>query len=264
MIFNMKKLGLLGLSLAYLTLPLVQASSGPPSPLFSEAVVTIKERARETGRPYLVQFTAEWCMPCRWMESTTYKDERVKKYLEDHFLTARVDIDDFDGFAWKEYYGVKSLPTLLIFSPEGKVLEKRENSLSASQMLDLLTYHIEGIVVGSESLKISEEHELDGTESFSKAGHTEDTSSEPISRDPAPALTDHYLQFGAFGDRSNAETSYERLTKLINLPVRIESSQRADGKTLFIVRTSGTTKESEWEAWMRECRNAGVDFLLKN
>jgi len=156
------------------------------------------------------------------------------------------------------------LPTLLIFSPEGKVLDKRENSLSASQMLDMLTYHIDGIVVGSEPPKVSGEHELDGTESSSKAGPPKHTSSEPISQDPAPALTDHYLQFGAFGDRSNAETSYERLTKLINLPVRIESSQRADGKTLFIVRTSGTTKESEWEAWMRECRNTGVDFLLKN
>jgi hypothetical protein len=198
------------------------------------------------------------------MESTTYKDERVKKYLENHFLTARVDIDDFDGFAWKEYYGVKSLPTLLIFSPEGKVLEKRENSLSASQMLDMLTYHIEGIEVGSESTKVSKEQELEGTESYSKEVHPEGTLSEAISRDPAPALSDHYLQFGAFGDRSNAEASYDRLTKLINFPVRIEASQRADGKTLFIVRTSGTTRESEWEVWMRECRNAGVDFLLKN
>lgn len=263
MIFNMKKWGILGLSLVYLTIPLVQASSGPPSPLFSEAVVTIKERARETGRPYLVQFTAEWCMPCRWMESTTYKDERVKKYLEDHFLTARVDIDDFDGFAWKEYYGVRSLPTLLIFSPEGTVLEKRENSLSASQMLDMLTYHIEGMDAGSEPPKDRQDIEMEGAESSTQKVHSSDNS-EPISQDPAPELFDHFLQFGAFGDRSNAEASYERLTKLINLPVRIEASQRADGKTLFIVRTSGTTRESEWEAWMRECRNVGVDFLLKN
>src|SRR5690606_20424152 len=111
--------------------------------LFEESVVTIKDKATKAGKPYLVQFTASWCMPCKWMEGTSYQDDKVKSYLLDNYLTAKVNIDDFDGFAWKEYYGVKNLPTLLIFSADGKLLEKRENALSTSQLLALLKSHNE-------------------------------------------------------------------------------------------------------------------------
>jgi thioredoxin 1 len=107
-------------------------------PPVSENLLFVKEKAKSQQREYIVLFTADWCLPCKWMESTTLKDERVTTLLNENYLLAKVDIDDFDGFAWKEYYNVGSLPTLLVFSPEGKLLARREESLSASQMIDWL------------------------------------------------------------------------------------------------------------------------------
>lgn len=140
-IFNVL-LPILAIALSTLSLPQsVKASTQSrldTDPPISENLLFVKEKAKSQNLEYIVLFTADWCLPCKWMESTTLKDERVSALLKENYLLAKVDIDDFDGFAWKEYYNVGSLPTLLVFSPEGKLLARREESLSASQMIDWL------------------------------------------------------------------------------------------------------------------------------
>lgn len=204
---------------------------------FSEPVVTIRERAKEEGKPYLVHFTAKWCMPCRWMESTTYKDDRVAGYLSEHYLSARVDIDDFDGFAWKEYYGVRTLPTILVFSRHGELLEKRENSLSASELLSILEQYQDGQRSPGEGAALAVSKE---TVAFGHAGH---------------------IQFGAFSSRENAGANYDRLSKILTFPIEIEDRLNGEGNTIFIVRSIEASDELLLEKWLEECTARQVDHL---
>lgn len=101
----------------------------------------VKDLAKAEGKLYVYDFVANWCSPCKLMDETTYTDPTLSQYISDNYVVAKVDIDDFDGFALKDKYKVTVLPTILIFNQEGKVVGRYEESLSASKMMDILKKH---------------------------------------------------------------------------------------------------------------------------
>jgi len=100
-----------------------------------------KKKAADEGKLTVIKFGAEWCLPCRQMENTTFKDEGVKGFLEKNYVSLSVDIDDFDGVNMKSYFNVKLLPTLIIFNSKGDFVAKYINFQSADSMLEILEKH---------------------------------------------------------------------------------------------------------------------------
>ena len=100
-----------------------------------------KEKAAEEGKLYFVQFTASWCEPCNWMDEVTYKDPQLIAYINENYIPVKIDIDDFDGFAYKQMYDIRMLPSVLVFSSEGKLLNKYEEALAPLKMLKILKEH---------------------------------------------------------------------------------------------------------------------------
>jgi thioredoxin 1 len=121
---------------------------------FDGSLQSAKSKAASEGKPFFIDFTASWCMPCRWMTETTYKDAKLANYIEDNYVAVKIDIDDFDGFALKEQYNIKYLPSILIFTAKGKLLAQYEESLTASKFLTVLQEH-ENSHGGSEPMEIS-------------------------------------------------------------------------------------------------------------
>jgi len=100
-----------------------------------------KQLAATEGKLYLVDFTAQWCLPCQWMEETTFSDNRVVNYMQENYVAVKIDIDDFDGFAWKQIYDIKALPSILIFNSKGELLEQYTGSHAPSGLLKILEEH---------------------------------------------------------------------------------------------------------------------------
>ena len=69
-------------------------------------LMNIKETAKAEGKLYVYDFVASWCTPCKWMDETTYTDPTLAQYIAENYVLAKVDIDDFDGFALKEKHKV--------------------------------------------------------------------------------------------------------------------------------------------------------------
>lgn len=110
-------------------------------PFIEGGIYKAKETAGREGKLYFVDFYANWCMPCRLMDETTFKDPAVVSYVKKYYVPVKVDVDDFDGVAYKQQYNVKVLPTTLVFNSKGQLLERVEESLSPSRMLKLLKKH---------------------------------------------------------------------------------------------------------------------------
>lgn len=76
-------------------------------------------RAKSEDKPVLVSFEAEWCVWCKKLDSTTYRDTAVMSLIADSLVPLTLDVDG-SGEALSNRYGVESLPTVLVVSPTGE------------------------------------------------------------------------------------------------------------------------------------------------
>ena len=107
--------------------PLITQASSPTRAqvnFVSGSLSDIQRIAASEDKPYLIHFTAEWCMPCQWMEKNTYTDPELANYINTNYIPYKVDIDDAEGFKYKEQFSILLLPSVLIFNSRGELLDR--------------------------------------------------------------------------------------------------------------------------------------------
>ena len=82
----------------------------------------------KSEKPTLVDFYADWCGPCRMMSPII---EQTKKDLGSDATVLKINIDNNQEVARK--YGIRSIPTLLIFK-EGNVVW-RQSGVPQKEMI---------------------------------------------------------------------------------------------------------------------------------
>lgn len=72
----------------------------------------------QSAQPFLVDFWAEWCGPCKMLSPIL--DELAQEY-DGRIRIGKVNIDEHQELAAQ--YGIRSIPTLLLFQ-QGQVAEQ--------------------------------------------------------------------------------------------------------------------------------------------
>lgn len=90
-----------------------------------EQFSTLVEQARGLA---LVDFTADWCPPCRMLAPHI---DALARELTGSVIVTKVDVDEQPGIASR--YGVMSMPTLLFFR-DGKVVDRIVGALPPAQL----------------------------------------------------------------------------------------------------------------------------------
>jgi thioredoxin 1 len=96
----------------------------------------------QSAEPVLVDFWAEWCPPCKAIAPTI--DELASEFAG-RVKVGKLDVDSHDQIAGR--YGVRSIPTLLVFS-RGQVVEQRVGALPKSELVKLLDGQLAGAAKG--------------------------------------------------------------------------------------------------------------------
>jgi thiol:disulfide interchange protein DsbD len=97
------------------------------------------DRALDGGRPVLLDFGADWCLPCREMERTTFRDPDVVRAAE-RFAPFKVDVTlgDDDANAVMARFGVSGVPTYVVLRPDGSEHERLVGFVEADRMRSVL------------------------------------------------------------------------------------------------------------------------------
>lgn len=85
--------------------------------LLDEAI----KQAKSERKPIVIDFSAEWCAPCKRMEKTTFADAKVKELLQ-RCILVRIDVDQYVELTQR--LGVVGLPDLRLVTPDGKLFQK--------------------------------------------------------------------------------------------------------------------------------------------
>ncbi len=97
--------------------------------------------ARDNGRPLVVDFMADWCLPCKEMDVQVFSHPDVVNELA-AFTLLRVDLtredDDPSLAAVKTKYGVNTLPAVRIVSPQGQIVQRFDTIVDAPTFLKSL------------------------------------------------------------------------------------------------------------------------------
>ncbi len=71
---------------------------------------TFEEQVEKSTIPVLVDFWADWCMPCKIVAPIV--DELAEEY-DGRVAFTKIDVDSEPNIAMK--FGIRSIPTLLVF-----------------------------------------------------------------------------------------------------------------------------------------------------
>lgn len=83
-------------------------------------------------KPMLVMVKARWCGPCHKMLEQTFSNPAVAARINSQFVPVLLDADDHAAAV--QSFGVDAMPTVLIISPERKVMGRFTGFQSAAQL----------------------------------------------------------------------------------------------------------------------------------
>ncbi len=271
--------------------------AAPPAKVdfYQGSLKKAESMAAAEGKLYFVQFTASWCMPCRWMDETTYTNPQVVNYVDRNYIPVKVDIDDFDGYAYKQQYNVQVLPTILVFDSKGKVLGKYEESLPATKLLSILKKHDQpehrqrtaAAVVPKKRPTPAESHSpivKQPTQSTRPAPPqvdrpvpvSEPSTNTPPTAEPAPSGEGLYrfevmhqpsegfsVQIGAFGEYGNVLREVAKLRERFDAPI-IVHVDRLQSRTVYKILLGNFSDRQSALGYQAKMKRKGVEGIIKD
>ena len=89
-----------------------------------------------SDKPVLIDFSAEWCQPCKMMPPIL---KEVKRQLGDKIRILKVDVDKNPVIAQK--HQIQSVPTMMVFK-KGNIVFRQSGVMQSGQIVQMLQQFI--------------------------------------------------------------------------------------------------------------------------
>jgi thiol-disulfide isomerase/thioredoxin len=105
-----------------LTFALSTTQASPDEPFFKGGFKEACADATKTKRLVLVDFYTTWCMPCKKLDQTTWKDKEVLAWLKDTCVSIKLDAEKEESLA--KQYKLNAYPTILLLKADGTEIDR--------------------------------------------------------------------------------------------------------------------------------------------
>ena len=100
-------------------------------------------KSAASGRPAVIDFSAEWCLPCLELEKRTFSDDRVQQALagRDLYKADMTKVASAETLALAQKFGILGVPTVIFLDASGQ--EQKELRLVGFEDADAFLKRIE-------------------------------------------------------------------------------------------------------------------------
>ena len=95
--------------------------------------------AKTAGVPVLLDVGAEWCLPCKEMDATTFRQPEVGAEAR-NFRMVKLDVtaDDEENDRLSEKFLIRGVPTTVFIGRDGEEVERKVGYVPAEEMVDAM------------------------------------------------------------------------------------------------------------------------------
>ena len=97
-----------------------------------------QQQAADSGKPIILYFTGEWCVPCRIMKRQVLADPEVEALINAQFVPVALDVDDPENAALMERYNIVGPPVIIVTDAEGNALRWQAGGMNKTEFLELI------------------------------------------------------------------------------------------------------------------------------
>lgn len=97
---------------------------------------TFEQQVLESPLPVLVDFSAEWCPPCKALAPVV---DRLAAEYSERMLFGTIDVDEHPDIAGR--YGVMGMPTLALFK-DGRLVDRQVGYAGDSRLREFVARHL--------------------------------------------------------------------------------------------------------------------------
>ncbi len=102
--------------------------------IHTDKLTVALERAKAENKMVFIDFYTSWCLPCKLMDEDVFTDKAFGDYMNQHFISVKIDAEQGNGPNLAALYEVKSYPTLLFVDLNGRVKSRKEGAAYQTEL----------------------------------------------------------------------------------------------------------------------------------